>query len=101
MAPGGMQYLPVQPCFRTVMDGQNRLFSGQVNSSGQACGIVRVIDNNYGIYEGQFSNNNFHGFGRHISFEGEYYIGWFLNGARSSFGKCVDAHGNIREGDWQ
>ena len=61
---------------------------------------MRAIDLNYGIYEGQFENDNFNGFGRYISYDGEYYIGWFLGGAKHGFGKYVYDDGKKREGTW-
>ena len=61
---------------------------------------MRAIDNNYGIYEGQYSNNVFNGFGRYISVDGEYYIGWYTQGARNGYGKCVETNGKVSEGVW-
>lgn len=76
------------------------MFDGQANEKDKPNGMVRAIDFNYGIFEGQFENGNFNGFGRYIYYDGEYYIGWFVNGAKHGYGKYVYDDGKVRQGTW-
>ena len=64
------------------------------------CGIVRVIDLDNGLYEGQFENGDYNGFGRYIHKYGQYYVGWFQNGKMHGYGKYVQGDGRISEGNW-
>lgn len=56
---------------------------------------------NHIIYEGQFVDDVYNGFGRFIYSNGNYYIGNWIDGKRSGYGKLVDKNGKIYEGQWQ
>ena len=46
-------------------------------------------------------NNKANGWGRMISEEGDYYVGWFKDDKRCGYGKYVNAtSGKIEEGLW-
>ena len=53
------------------------------------------------IYEGQFNDNVYHGWGRFIGHKG-VYEGYWENGMRHGRGKFVSAEndGQVLEGNW-
>ena len=51
----------------------NKYIIGQVGSDGRVQGIGKEI--NHIIYEGQFVNDIYHGYGRYIYSNGNYYLG--------------------------
>ena len=44
------------------------------------------------LYEGQFKNNVYHGWGRYINHEGTYW-GFYANGVRKGKGKWLGVNG--------
>ena len=70
-----------------------------MDHSGKVHGVGKEINNT--IYEGQFVNEDYNGYGRLIYSNGIYYIGNWLNGQRSGYGKLVDKNGKVYEGIWQ
>lgn len=70
---------------------------GQVDRDGKLQGIGRECMDF--IYEGQFKNNIFHGWGRYISEIGIYW-GTFHQGMRHGRGKFVGNDGKVLEGNW-
>jgi len=77
----------------------NKFIIGQVNHDGRVFGVGKEI--NHIIYEGQFKNDIYHGYGRYIYSNGNYYIGNWVDGKRSGWGKLVDKSGKTYEGMWQ
>ena len=67
--------------------------------NGKVTGVGKEI--NHIIYEGQFKDDIYNGFGRFIYSNGNYYIGNWLDGKRSGYGKLVDKSGRVYEGQWQ
>ena len=56
-------------------------------------GLGRECD--YGIYEGQYVEDEWNGFGRRIIANGDYYIGMWKDGMRNGYGRYVyNAAGN-------
>jgi len=70
---------------------------GQVDRDGKMQGIGREV--NDFIYEGQFKDNVYHGWGRFISHQGVYW-GFWSNGLRNGQGKFVSSDGKTMEGNW-
>ena len=56
----------------------NQYIIGQIDSSGRCNGVGKEINNT--IYEGQFVNGDYNGYGRLIYSNGSYYIGNWVNG---------------------
>ena len=77
----------------------NKYIIGQIGPNGKVTGVGKEI--NHIIYEGQFRDDVYNGFGRFIYSNGNYYIGNWLDGKRSGYGKLVDKSGRIYEGQWQ
>ena len=79
--------------------GQNDLRSGfgQLNHKGQLSGIGREVQDF--IYEGQFKDNLYHGWGRYIDHTGVFW-GTFERGCRNGRGKWVSHNGAVKEGHW-
>ena len=77
----------------------NKYIIGQLGSNDKVTGVGKEI--NHIIYEGQFKDDIYNGFGRFIYSNGNYYIGNWLDGKRSGYGKLVDKTGRIYEGQWQ
>ena len=70
---------------------------GQVDKHGRLQGLGReCLDF---IYEGQFKDNVYHGWGRYICHEGVYW-GHFNEGLRHGRGKWVGDDGDTKEGNW-
>lgn len=77
----------------------NKYIIGQIGPDGRVQGVGKEI--NHIIYEGQFKNDIYHGYGRYIYANGNYYIGSWVDGKRSGYGKLVDKSGRVYEGMWQ
>jgi len=77
----------------------NKYIIGQLGPNGKVTGVGKEI--NHIIYEGQFKDDVYNGYGRFIYSNGNYYIGNWLDGKRSGFGKLVDKSGRVYEGMWQ
>ena len=91
-----------EPIDQTMAFGQskyNQYIIGQLGGNGKVSGVGKEI--NHIIYEGQFKDDVYNGFGRFIYSNGNYYIGNWLDGKRSGQGKLVDKSGRIYEGQWQ
>lgn len=76
----------------------NKFIIGQVGVNGMVCGVGKEI--NHIIYEGQFKNDTYHGYGRYIYSNGNYYVGNWQFGKRQGWGKLVDRSGRVYEGQW-
>ena len=70
---------------------------GQVDKTGQLQGMGRECYDF--IYEGQFKNNLYHGWGRYINQHGVYW-GFFENGLRHGRGKWLANDGKSQDGNW-
>ena len=70
-----------------------------MNSKGRVTGVGKEINNI--IYEGQLRDDVYHGFGRYIYSNGNYYIGNWVDGKRCGQGKLVTTEGKIYEGIWK
>jgi hypothetical protein len=77
----------------------NKFIIGQIGFDGRVQGVGKEI--NHIIYEGQFKNDVYHGFGRYIYANGNFYVGQWIDGKRSGWGKLVDTSGKVYEGMWQ
>ena len=77
----------------------NQYIIGQIGEDGKVQGVGKEI--NHIIYEGQFKNDQYHGYGRFIYSNGNYYLGNWIDGKRQGWGKLVDKGGKIYEGMWQ
>ena len=91
-----------EPIDQSLEFGQSRyskFIIGQIGPDGRCQGVGKEI--NHIIYEGQFKNDVYHGYGRYIYSNGNYYIGNWIDGKRSGWGKLVDRNGKIYEGMWK
>jgi hypothetical protein len=91
--------IPVQsdlPFGRSRYDSH---IEGQMNSKGRITGVGKEINNI--IYEGQLRDDVYHGFGRYIYSNGNYYIGNWADGKRCGKGKLVDTSGKVYDGMWK
>lgn len=91
-----------EPIDQSLQFGQskyNKYIIGQIGHDGRVQGVGKEI--NHIIYEGQFKNDIYHGYGRYIYSNGNYYLGNWVDGKRSGWGKLVDKSGKIYEGMWQ
>lgn len=91
-----------EPIDQALTFGQskfNAFIIGQVGADGRIQGVGKEI--NHIIYEGQFKNDVYHGYGRYIFANGNYYVGNWVDGKRSGWGKLVDKSGKVYEGMWQ
>ena len=91
-----------EPIDQSMTFGQskyNRYIIGQLGHNGKVTGVGKEI--NHIIYEGQFVDDVYNGYGRFIYSNGNYYIGNWLDGKRSGYGKLVDKSGRVYEGMWQ
>ena len=50
-------------------------------------GLGREVD--FGIYEGQYHEDEWNGFGRRIIANGDYYVGYWKEGMRNGWGRYV------------
>ena len=62
-------------------------------------GIGKEI--NKTIYEGQFKNDVYHGYGRFIYEDASYYIGNWVDGKRDGKGQMVDTNNIVSKGKWR
>jgi hypothetical protein len=87
------------PIERNLRISENSIGSGfgQVDRNGKLQGLGREV--NDFIYEGQFKNDVYHGWGRFISHRGVYW-GYWTNGLRNGQGKFVSSDGSVQEGNW-
>lgn len=58
----------------------NKYIFGQLDHNGKVSGVGKEI--NHIIYEGQFKDDVYNGFGRFIYSNGNYYIGNWVDGKR-------------------
>ena len=77
----------------------NKYILGQLGPNGKVTGVGKEI--NHIIYEGQFKDDIYHGYGRFIYSNGNYYIGQWVDGKRSGYGKLIDKQGRVYEGQWE
>jgi len=79
--------------------GENNVKSafGQVDKDSRMQGLGREVYDH--LYEGQFKNNVYHGWGRFINHKGVYW-GFWENGLRHGQGKFMGANGQALEGNW-
>lgn len=87
------------PIDQTLSFGQskyNKYIIGQLGGNGKVTGVGKEI--NHIIYEGQFVDDVYNGYGRFIYSNGNYYIGNWVDGKRSGYGKLVDKNGKVYEG---
>ena len=72
---------------------------GQLDNFGQVNGVGKEINNI--IYEGQLKNDIYHGYGRFIYSNGNYYEGQWVNGKKQGLGKLEDSSNcKIYDGFW-
>lgn len=91
-----------EPIDQSLQFGQsrfNKFIIGQIGPDGRVQGVGKEI--NHIIYEGQFKNDIYHGYGRYIYSNGNFYLGNWVDGKRSGWGKLVDKSGKVYEGMWQ
>ena len=50
------------------------------------------------VYEGQFREGLFHGYGRQIEYDGEIYEGMWEDGQQHGYGKAVNVFDEVNEG---
>lgn len=55
-------------------------------------GFGRECD--FGIYEGQYLDDEWNGFGRRIIASGDYYIGMWRDGMKNGYGRYVNTSNN-------
>jgi hypothetical protein len=70
-------------------------------NDGEPCcnGLGRESD--LGIYEGQYIEDEWNGYGRRIIANGDYYIGFWKDGMRNGHGKYVyNRDHKVEEGEW-
>jgi len=48
-----------------------------------------------------FRDDTYHGYGRFIYSNGDYYLGQWVDGKRQGHGKLVDKSGKVYQGHWQ
>ena len=80
-----------EPIDQSLPFGQsrfNKYIIGQIGGDGRVQGVGKEI--NHIIYEGQFKNDIYHGYGRYIYSNGNFYLGNWVDGKRSGWGKLVD-----------
>lgn len=91
--------IPIDQSLKFGQSSYNKYLVGQVGKDGRIQGVGKEI--NHIIYEGQFKNDIYHGYGRYIYSNGNYYIGNWVDGKRQGRGKLVDKSGKVYEGMWQ
>ena len=80
---------------------ENGIYNGQVNEDLDRHGIGRWVHNmGWEIYEGEWKNDQRHGFGRSIKWAGSWYIGFWKNGKKHGYGSAIDKCDNVEEGKW-
>lgn len=90
---------PIDQSMKFGQSAYNKYIIGQLGSNSKVTGVGKEI--NHIIYEGQFIDDVYNGYGRFIYSNGNYYIGQWLDGKRSGYGKLVDKTGRVYEGQWQ
>lgn len=90
---------PIDQSMKFGQSSYNKYIIGQLGANGKVTGVGKEI--NHIIYEGQFIDDVYNGYGRFIYSNGNYYIGQWLDGKRSGYGKLVDKTGRVYEGQWQ
>jgi len=60
---------------------------GQIHPDETCTGLGREVD--YGIYEGQFAEDDWNGFGRRIISNGDFYLGYWKEGMKDGQGIYV------------
>lgn len=90
---------PVSQSLQFGQSHYNKFIIGQVGHDCRVQGVGKEI--NHTIYEGQFKNDVYHGYGRFIYASGAYYIGQWADGKRSGWGQWVDTNGKVLQGMWQ
>ena len=73
---------------------------GQFNKAGLPHGIVRQINNDNAIYEGQMREGKLYGYGRLFFSSGSIYMGKYQNNKRHGQGTCINANGVVENGRW-
>jgi radial spoke head protein 1 len=68
-----------------------------VDKQGKLQGLGREVYDH--IYEGQFKDNLYHGWGRFINHLGVYW-GFWERGMRHGKGKFLANNGGVQEGNW-
>jgi hypothetical protein len=71
---------PLNQQFQFGQSAYSEFIIGQLGPDGRVQGVGKEINNI--IYEGQFKNDIYHGFGRYIYSNGNYYLGQWSNGKR-------------------
>jgi len=61
---------------------------------------VRVGEEYFKRYVGNWKNNMYHGYGTLCYFDNEFYEGEFKNNLRNGWGKMHWSNGDVYEGDW-
>lgn len=89
----------VYECSEELSDQDN--YFGQYNQNTVNFeGIVRFINDDGEIWEGQMIKGKFNGFGREI-YRGGYYIGQYKDQMKEGFGVKYDVNGNkVAFGEW-
>ncbi|OMJ72057.1 hypothetical protein SteCoe_29589 [Stentor coeruleus] len=77
----------------------NEKFSGNFKK-GKRNALGRLILANGDLYEGEFYENEMHGNGTLLHFQGKVYIGEFRKGFKEGYGKEQDRHESCYEGDF-
>ena len=91
--------IPIDQSMKFGQSKYNKYIIGQLAPNGKVTGVGKEI--NHIIYEGQFLDDVYNGYGRFIYSNGNYYIGNWVDGKRSGYGKLVDKNGKVYEGQWQ
>ena len=91
-------------CLLTKYKGERCLYKGEININNNFNGYgILYMKNNITYYEGNFINNDFTGWGRHINNNGVCYEGFFIKNILNSKGEIIqiDENGNknIYKGD--
>ena len=61
------------------------------------CGIGRFECQSY-IFEGQFKNGKWNGYGRFMTIDGKYIEGYFKENAIHGYAKRINPNGSVDEG---
>lgn len=69
-------------------------------SDGMRDGYGKSTYVNGNVYEGEFKNNSYNGFGNYTSADEWSYSGEWKDNMSNGYGKCIYADGGIYEGEW-
>ena len=88
-----------------VKHGKGQLITEKIKYSGkfendQFSGRGILCDDKGNIYEGDFLNGKFEGYGHYKMSNGDNYIGEFKNGLFDGKGQLTDKNGNVFDGDF-